>query len=189
MNLNRRTLITAAATVACATAQAQACTLTARLRPIAFSDTACRESLNQLVRLINDAPRLSDKALATRSETLSINFASDVTEPILDYPDRSPIDNAELLRAWTRSAGTSDRAPIKLAEVNLLKGKRGVALYQFTLSRDRFFPEVTEAQANEDSCGVAEPAHFSVTHASYLGEFTNNRLRAVSAFDTWLREA
>lgn len=72
--------------------------------------------------------------------------------------------------------------------MNILKGKRGVALYQFTLQRERFFPQVTEEEAAGDSCGVPEAAHYATVQSSYLGVFLNNKLRTVSAFDEWLRE-
>lgn len=190
MTLTRRTLFaTAAAIAAGAETIANGCSLVARRRAKSFSDAACRRSLEALVRLINDAPRLSDQVLGSRADELSINFDPDVTGPILDYPNRSPIDAAELLRAWTRTAQTRDRAPLRLAEVNLLKGDRGLALYQFTLRRERFFAEVTEEDAAGDSCGSAAPAHYSTTLASYLGVFRNNRLHTVRAFDEWLQEA
>lgn len=190
MTLTRRALFAGAAamTIGSATA-AEACSLVVTRRPISFSDAACRRSLGDLVRLINDASRLSDEELATRARELSINFDSDVTEPILNYPNRSPIEDSELLRAWTRSDGTPDRAPLRLAEVNLLKGERGVGLYQFTLRRERFFAEITEEEAAGDSCGFPEPAHYGITRSSYLGVFFNNKLRTVSAFDEWLRQA
>jgi hypothetical protein len=188
MMLTRRALFAEAAalTVGSGTA-AEACSVVARRRPINFSDAACRRSLGELVRLINQASHLSDEELATRAGELSINFDPDVAEPILNYPNRHPIEDGELLRAWTRSDGTPDRTPLRLAEVNLLKGERGVALYQFTLRRERFFSEVTEEEA--DSCGFSEPAHYGTTRSSYLGVFLNNKLGTVSAFDEWLRQA
>jgi hypothetical protein len=190
MTLTRRAIFagTAAITIG-SPAISEACSLVARRRPESFSDAACRRSLGELVRLINDAPGLSDEVLATRAGELSINFDPDVTEPILDYPNRKTIENGELLRAWTSSAGPPDRAPLRLSDVNLLKGGRGVALYQFTLRRERFFAEITEKEAAGDSCGYPEPAHYGVTRLSYLGVFSNNKLRTVSAFDEWLQQA
>jgi len=108
--------------------------------------------LGALIELINDAPHLSDDVLATRAAALSIRFDTDVSDPILDYPKVSPVETSDLLRAWTKSAGNNDRTPIRLAEMNRLKADRGVALYQFTLRRERFFREVTEEQAGGGSC-------------------------------------
>lgn len=190
MTLTRRALFAgAAAMTAGSVTPAKACSLVNPRRSIGFSDAACRRSLNDLVRLINDARALTDEELAHRASELSINFDSDVSDPILDYRNRSPIEDEELLKAWSRSAGTLDRKPIRLAEVNLLKGERGVALYQFTLRRERFYAEITEEDAASDSCGVAQPAHFETTLTSYLGVFLNNKLRTVSAFDEWLQRA
>jgi hypothetical protein len=128
------------------------------------------------------------RALSTRAALLSINFGVDVSDPLLNYPNRGPIEHVDLLRAWTRSDGMVDRTPMHLVEVNLLKGTRGVALYQFTLERERYFAEITEEDASNGSCSFPEPAHYGRTRASYLGVFINNKLREVSSFDAWLRE-
>ena len=85
--LTRRALFAGAAAITVGSGTTvEACSLVATRRPISFSDAACRRSLGELVRLINDAPRLSDEALATRTRELSINFDPDVTDPILNYP-------------------------------------------------------------------------------------------------------
>ena len=110
-----------------------------------------------------------------------------MSDPVLNYPDRSAIEHLELFRAWSSSGGKLDRSPVALREENLLKGGRGVAIYQFTLRRDRYHAEVTEEEAAGDSCGVAFDAFYGPEDSSYLGIFKNNRLRDVSAFDVWLQ--
>lgn len=186
MMFTRRTLFALATAVTIGSEAADACSFVVTPRPVGFSDAACRRSLERLIGLINEASRLSDEALTKRAEALSIIFDADVTDPILNFPNRSPIEDGELLRAWTRSDGTPDRVPLRLTEVNLLKSERGYALYQFTLLRERFVAEVTEEQASTDSCGIPAPAHFETARASYIGVFRNNRLRTVSAFEEWL---
>lgn len=75
MMLSRRALFAAGAIICVgAGSSVEACSLVARQRPKTFSDTACRRSLADLIRLINDGPRLSDEALATRVEELSVNL-------------------------------------------------------------------------------------------------------------------
>lgn len=189
--LSRRALVGTAAVLfgALAAPAAQACTVTASRRPIGFSDSACRRSLRQLVALINEAASLSDDALTERAEELGIEFAESVTDPLMNYPTHHPIEDRDLIRAWGTSDGQRDRTPIALHEVNLLKGRKGVALYQFTLRRDRFHREVTEEETAGDTCGpFAWPAGFAEEDSSYLGLFINNKLREVSAFDQWLLE-
>jgi hypothetical protein len=140
------------------------------------------------VRLINEAPGLDDDAVAQRADELGVRFDNDVIDRILDYPARSPVEDLALIRGWTLSAGKRDRAPVRLEETNMLKGERGLGLYQFTLRRDRYYAEISEVEASGDSCTVPSPAFFAVEDRSYLGVFVNNRLREVSAFDAWLRE-
>jgi hypothetical protein len=164
---------------------ADACSFVARQRPTAFSDAACRRSLAALIALVNAAPGLDDAALERRLADTSISFDQDVTDPILNYPQRSPIEDAELIRGWSVSAGRRDDAPLRLAETTLLKGDPGIALYQFALKRRRWIAEVTEEEAAGDSCGIAAPAHWRDERTSYLGLFRNNRLREVHAFGIW----
>jgi hypothetical protein len=166
----------------------QACSLTARLKPVGFSDAACQRSLRALVELINKAPTLPDAEIAARAAELSINFAEDVTGPILNYPNYSPVEDLDLIRGWSSWAGRRDRSPIVIHELNLLKAERGIALYQFTFRRDQYHAEVTDAQAAEDSCGAPSPAYYGAEDASYLGVFLNNKLRDVAAFGVWLRK-
>ena len=132
---------------------------------------------------------MSDEEIEERSG--SIDFAESVSDPLLDYPTYSPIEHYDLLRAWTLSFGQRDRSPVALNEVNLLKGRKGVALYQFALRRDHYHPAVTEEEAEGDTCGLTVPreAYFGKQVVSYLGVFINNRLRRVSRFDEWLLTA
>lgn len=187
--LSRRLLLSGFGGLAGASfaAAGAACSFTARLKPISVSDAACRRSLQALVRLINDAPALADGDLSTRAALLAINFDSNVSDPILNYPNHSPIEYVDLLRAWGSSDGKRDRSPISLREVNMLKGERGVALYQFTLRRDQFHGEITAEEAAGDSCAVPSEAFYGPEDTSYLGLFKNNELREVSSFDAWLR--
>ncbi|MET0588667.1 MAG: hypothetical protein ABWZ75_09110 [Novosphingobium sp.] len=165
-----------------------ACTVIGKRKPVAFSDAACRRSLRKLVDLINDAPALPDAEVTTRAADLSIRFDESVTDPILNYPNFSPIKDLELVRGWSVSAAKRDRSPINIEEINLLKGSKGMALYQFTLRRDRFHAGVTDEEAAGGSCDVAFDPFFSPEDVSYLGLFQNNKLREVWAFDQWLRE-
>ncbi|HEX8389640.1 MAG TPA: hypothetical protein VF636_11515 [Sphingomonas sp.] len=163
-------------------AGAEACSLTPRLKPRPHSDVACRKSLDDLIAVIRSAPSISDAELTRRTAELAISFDSSVSDPILDYPNRSPIELTELLRGWSASAGKADRKPIRLAEVNPLKENDGVALYQFTLLRDQYHP------ADEEGCNglFTHEEFFGPERRSYLGTFINNRLRNVTAFDEWL---
>lgn len=189
MPVSRRMLLSGIGLVAAAGAASagEACSITARLKPIGFSDAACRRSLRELVKLINATPNLSDEAVSARAAQLGINFDTSVSDAILNYPNRSPTEDLELFRAWGSSGGKPDRSPVGLREENLLKGERGVAIYQFTLRRDRYHPEVTEDEAAGDSCGMPYKAFYGPEDSSYLGVFKNNKLREVSAFDVWLR--
>ena len=186
---SRRTLLATAGAAGALSSAAEACTFVGRRKPIAFSDAGCRRSLRDLVELIHAAPALSAEALQERADGFG-TFAEDVSDPILDYPNLSPVENADLIRGWSRSNGHDDAAPIVLREVNLLKASKGIALYQFTLRRRRYNRGVTEEESRRDSCGMGEVEPFFETQdASYLGLFRNNRLHEVSAFDAWLSEA
>ena len=168
---------------------AGACSVVPRLRPIGFSDAACRRSLQRLIALIHAAATSSADDIARRASALSIAFDSTVIDPIMNYPRVHPIEDADLIRAWGMSDGKPDRSPVALREINLLKSGKGVALYQFTLRRDAFHAGETEDEAAGSSCGMgAVVPYYGPEDASYLGLFLNNALREVSAFDAWLRE-
>lgn len=165
-----------------AVASADACSLAGRLKPRAFYDAACRNSLDRLVALIRMAPRRSAEELVTKAEATSIHFDETVSDPILNYPNRSPIERAELIAGWSMAGGKADRTAIRLIEVNSLKSEKGVALLQFTLQRDQFHP------ADEGCNGLFTHGDFyGPERRSYLGTFINNDLRQVTAFDQWLR--
>lgn len=187
--VNRRMLLlgTGALAVAITDTAGQACTVTASVKPIAFSDMACRRSLRELINLVSRASTLSDGELTTRINELSINLDGDVIDAIFEYKNRDSKENFEVVRAWSVAAGRRDRSPLSLREVNLLKGERGVALYQFTLRRDQYHPELTEDDAG-GSCSGPYPAFYGPEDTSYLGVFINNRLRDISTFDQWLRK-
>lgn len=190
--VSRRMILTGAGFVAGALAapSAQACTTIARLKPISFSDARCRSSLRALLNLINAAPTLSPADLSTRADQLAVDFADSVSEQILPNVDIYPIENADLISGWSLSAGKRDRSPIILHEVNLLKGEKGIALYQFALRRDAYHEKVSEEEAASDSCGMGPvDAFYGSEINSYLGFFRNNKLREVSMFDAWLRTA
>lgn len=189
MALSRRTILTGAGLAAAlAASPSDACSLTARLIPIGFSDAACRRSLRRLVDLINDAPGRSDAEVTARAAQLRIRFDDGVSDPILNYPNTRPIEDLDLLRGWSISDAKRDRSPLTIKEVNLLKGKKGIALYQFTLRRDRFHAGMTEEEVDGGSCDVAFEAYYGHEDRSYLGVFKNNQLREVYDFEQWLRE-
>lgn len=188
--LSRRMLLAGASVLTAALAgRSEACSLVANLRPIAFSDAACRRSLRELVGLIDQAPSLSDAELSARAGRLSVRLDESVSNAILNYPAQRPAEDIDVIRGWSSWAGKRDRSPLVVREINLLKGERGTALYQFTLRRDQYHPEVTEEEAASDSCGVVRDAFYGPEDASYLGLFVNNMLREVSAFDVWLRKS
>ncbi len=189
MDVSRRMMFARAGllTTALAASGGQACTLVASLKPIDFSDAACRRSLRELVNLINRAPALSDPDLEARVEKLAIRFDEEVSDPILNYPKTAPAEDAGLIRAWSMTGRKRDRSPLAIRHLNLLKGERGVALYQFTLRRDQYFPEVTAEEVDGGSCDAPSDAHYAPVDSSYLGFFRNNKLREVTAFDVWLR--
>lgn len=190
MDISRRTIIAGVSALAASlvTSSAKACSVVARSKPIAFSDTACRHSLRALVNLIQAAPNLSDVELSHRTSELSIDFDGSVSDPILNYPRSFPVEDIDLIRGWSMSYGKQDQSPIRLTELNMLKGQQGAALYQFTFRRILYHPEVTQAEAARDSCGEgAVNAYYYSEDTSYLGLFLNNKLREVSAFDQWLR--
>ena len=192
MTVSRRTALTGVGLVGAvlATSSAQACTLIARMKLIGFSDTKCRRSLRGLLDLINAAPTLSPADLSTRADELAVDFDDSVSEQILPNVDIYPIENADLISGWSLSAGKRDRSPIILHEVNLLKGEKGIALYQFALRRDAYHEKVSEEEAASDSCGMGPvDAFYGSEINSYLGFFRNNKLREVSVFDAWLRTA
>ena len=190
MEISRRSLIGAAGllSTAFAASAAEACTVIGSIRPIAFSDAACRRSLRELVSLINEAPALADAELAERADGLSIQFDESVTDELVAFPGMLPIENRDLIRSWSLSAGQRDRSPIALREVNLLKDRKGIALYQFTLRRDLYHPGLTGEDVDGGSCDVPHDPFYAAQDVSYLGLFFNNRLREVSAFEQWLRE-
>lgn len=190
MTLSRRMLLTAGGLAAAglAAAPGRSCSITARRLPLPFSDAACRRSLRALVDLINAAAGLSEAELAARTSRLAVTFDEQVVDAVLPEQRVHPIEEAAVIGAWTLSDGKRDRAPVRIRELNLLKGDAGVALYQFTLRRDAFHAEVREEDVGGGSCGMPEPAHYARQDASYLGLSVNNRLREVSAFDVWLRK-
>ena len=169
-------------------AKSEACSLVASLRPIDFSDEACRRSLRRLVDLINAAPALADAEVVKRAGRLGVRFDDDVTDAVLGFAKTRPVEDLDLIRAWSMSAGKRDRAPLVIREINQLKGERGIALYQFTLRRDQYHPELKLEDVNGGGCDGPHHAFYAPEDSSYLGLFRNNRLRAVSAFDVWLME-
>jgi len=189
MTLSRRMLLGGAgAAMTAATAPAAACSLVARLKPVGFSDRACRASLRALVGLINAAPHLSNAEVATRADGLGILFDDNVSTALLGEPASLPVENGAVIRGWTIAEGHPDRSPLALHEINLLKADRGIALYQFTLRRDQYHAGLSDADAADDSCGAtAFDAFYGYERTSYLGTFRNNALREISAFDVWLR--
>lgn len=189
MEISRRKILTGAGLIAgvLAAPSAQACTVVARLKPVGFSDSKCRRSLRALIELINAASTLSVTDLVVRADNLFIDFDDSVIERILPTITVYPPENSDLLLGWSLSASKRDRSPATLHEVNLLKGEKGIALYQFTLRRDLYHDEITE---NDDGCGPGpRDAFYGVGDESYLGLFRNNKLREVSVFDAWLRTA
>lgn len=167
-------------------AKSEACSVVATLKPVDFSDGACRRSLRRLIDLINTAPRLSDAQVAAKAQQLALRFDDDVTDAILGYAATRPVEDLDLIRAWSMSYGKRDRTPLVIREVNQLKGERGVALYQFTLRRDQYHPELKLEDFDGGSCDVPHKAYYAPEDVSYLGLFRNNKLRSVSAFDVWL---
>ena len=189
MAISRRMVLSGAGLVAGALAapSAQGCTISARVKPIGFSDAKCRSSLRALLELVNAAPTLSAAELSTRAEELNINFDDSVTDRILPDLKLYPVEDADLILGWSLAAGKRDRSPVILHEVNLLKGEKGIALYQFTLRRDAYHAEILE---DDDGCGMGPAdAFYGAEKEAYLGLFVNNKLREVSVFDAWLRTA
>lgn len=170
-----------AAAIGGAVEPAAACSLVARPKPRRFSEAAALRSLRELVALINAAPKLTDALLGERAEAL--NFDAAIADELLSYPDRSPIENSELLRAWGRADGKPDRSAIRLTETTFLKEAHGIALYQFTLTRDQYHPADTEG------CNglFVHDEYYGIERRSYLGVFVNNALRDVRSFPDWLR--
>lgn len=190
MTVTQRVMLAGLAAGGALAERAEACTVVATQRRVAFSDDGCRRELRELVAMINTAPSLTDAVLTERLRNRAdIRFDQGVTDPLLDYPKIYPIESADVIRGWSMSEGKRDRAPIRLTEVTLFKGERGFGFYQFTLRRDRFMAEVTDEMSASDTCASPEPAHWYAEDHAYLAAFQNNKLREVSAFDVWLRGA
>jgi hypothetical protein len=187
LTIERRSLLAGLSLMAGAVAasEAEACSIIARQRPVSFSNGACQRSLRNLLKLIEEAPGLSKEKLFERSIEYDNSFDPAVSDALLGRPKVYPVESSDVILGWSLSEGVRDRSPIVLRDINLLKARKGIALYQFTLRRDQYHAEITE---DDDCGGIATAAHFGPEDRSYLGLFRNNRLRQVYAFDQWLIE-
>lgn len=191
MDISRRTLLAGAGVAASLlpAPPAQGLSLIDPIMQRAFSDAACRKGLREFVALIGKARIMTDDALSEAVRTLHVQFDSMLVEELVTDPVPGRYEQAEVIRALTISFGQRDRSPARLHEVNLLKGRKGFALYQFTLRRDAYFPEVSEEEPEQQGDqGGPIPPHYSDDDTSFLGLFFNNQLRRVSGFDIWLEE-
>jgi len=163
---------------------AEACSLVVR-RDLRFSDAACRRSLADWLRLLNEGRLLTEDQLTRRADALSVDVDQEALWSIIG-DDATKVDRSyAFYRRYTSVAGKADRAPARLVEVNFLKGVHGQAIYQFTVRRDQFHP------ADEEGCNglLTHGDFYGIEDRSYLGVFRNNRLATVRDFSEWTYKA
>jgi hypothetical protein len=176
--IERRQFITLAAGAAALTAisaPANACSLTGtRIRR--FSDAESRRALTAFVKLLNEAPDLSEEALEERTRTIRPAIGDDLLEGI-----DGPATAETFFRSYRLSDGKLDPEPIRLVSATLIRQVGNKAAYQFTLRRFSYYA------ADEEGCNglFTHDAYYGEEDHSLIAGMENNALTSVRAFPEW----
>ena len=163
--------------------RAEACSISPSNRT-PFSDRNCRRALAEFVRFLNEAPSLTDDALAARADELSVSLEWEWVAETLG--DRSQAADSEytFLREFRLSGGRLDPEPIKLVAINLIRRLGNKSTYQFTLERFSYYP------ADPEGCNglFTHDEYYGVDRTAYLATFSANYLKTIRRFPEWYLE-
>lgn len=176
--IERRQFITLAAGAAALTAvaaPANACSILGT-RSRRFSDAESRRALAAFVKLLNEAPGLSGKALEERTGTIRPVIGDELLEAI-----DGPATAESFFRTYRLSDGKLDPEPIRLVGATLIRQAGNKAAYQLTLRRFSYHA------ADEEGCNglFVHGAYYGEEDHSLLAGMENNALTSVRAFPEW----
>lgn len=181
MDPGRRTILLAggALIAAAATGRAGACSLTAtRSRP--FRRGACEDELEELVRILNEAPSMTEKAVEAWYEERQF----EVDDELLWQEADNTVEVTDFLRTYRLSDGKLDSKPIRLAEVELVRQRKNRAAFAFVLKRHSFHA------ADPEGCNglLTHGEYWGEEQTGYIATFVNNRLQRLRLFPEWFAD-
>ena len=152
--------------------RANACTISAKRRPISFRSGSCESKLRQFIAFANIAHTKTDDEVFEWQEKTGIDPDYDGYEW-----DRSSF----LIKSLRMSDKKLDPKLIRIGELELLRQKQNLATYVLTLRRNQFFA------ADEEGCNglFTHGEYYADTEKPYLATFENNEFRTLRDFPEW----
>jgi hypothetical protein len=178
----RAILLVAAALVAAASGAgpAGACSLTGtRSRP--FRRRACEDELEELVRILNEAPSMSAEAVEAWYEERQF----EVDDEMLWQEEGERVEVADFLRTYRLSDGKLDSKPIRLVELELVRQRKNRAAFAFVLKRHSYHA------ADPEGCNglFTHDEYWGDSQSGYIATFVNNRLERLREFPEWFADS
>lgn len=178
--IGRRALLGIGATGAAlfASSATQACTIIPAPKAKPFRRGMCEQQIHDLIAFMNKAPSLSPDAVSdwVDARAIEVEFEYPVSENV-----GGVLYNYLFFREYRISGGKLDPDPIKLKEINLIRNVKSHASFQFTLTRNQFFP------ADDEGCNglFTHGEYFQKTDTAFIARFFNNRLKSFRDFPEW----
>jgi hypothetical protein len=182
MDPGRRTILLAGAALLAAAAGARptdACSLTGtRTRP--FRRGACEDELEELVRILNEAPSMSEEAV----EAWYAERQFEVDHDLLWQEEGKTVEVADFLRTYRLSDGKLDSKPIRLVELELVRQRKNRAAFAFVLKRHSYHA------ADPEGCNglFAHDEYWGDEQTGYIATFVNNRVERLREFPEWFAD-
>ncbi|MBE1525617.1 hypothetical protein GGC65_000073 [Sphingopyxis sp. OAS728] len=156
----------------------QACTIIPPEKAKPFRRGECERQIHDLIAFMNEAPSLSSDAVSewVDARDVDVEFEYPVSENV-----GGGLYNYLFFREYRISGGKLDPDPIKIKEINLIRNVKNHASFQFTLTRNQFFP------ADDEGCNglFTHGEYFKKTDTAFIARFFNNRLKSFRDFPEW----
>lgn len=183
MDPGRRTILLAAAalvTAGAGAAQAGACSLTGTRRARPFRRHACERQLEELVRMLNEAPSMPAGAVEAWYEDRRFEVDDEILWTDSDVTVEVPV----FLRTYRLAAGKLDSKPIRLVDLDLVRQRRNRAAFAFALKRYSYHP------ADPEGCNgmFTHDEYWGNEQTGYIATFVDNRLERLREFQEWFAD-
>lgn len=170
--------IGAAGATLLASSATQACTIIPPAKAKPFRRAECEQQIHDLVAFMNKAPGLPPDAVSdwVDARAIEVEFEYPVSENV-----GGVLYNYLFFREYGMSGGKLDPDPIRIKEISLIRNVGNRASFQFTLTRNQFFP------ADEEGCNglFTHGEYFQKTDTAFIARFFNNRLKSFRDFPEW----
>jgi hypothetical protein len=179
LEIGRRALLAAGLAATLVPDRARACELVATRRPLRWREEECVAAIEDLVRMLNEAPSMPKEAV----EAWYADRGFSVDEELL-FDGSGRIEAPEFLRSYRVSDGKLDSRPIRLSELKRVRRRGNRTAFAFTLKRYSYHA------ADPEGCNgmFVHGEYWGEEQAGFIAAFEYNRMTSLRLFPEWFAD-